>query len=259
MEQILETMRKLYWLMQKSIEESILMDELCEILSYLMHSNVYVVSRNGKILGVYYKEEKDSVAITDTESGQKFFKTEASEKLLEVRQTIENITGEEAAEIFVSDKSAYTKNTMIVPVFSGGRRAATLIFSRYEDAFSTEDVILGEYAAMILGIDIEKRQNRMIEKQIGQKAVAQLALAALSYAEIDAMQNVFKNISGDEALIVVGKTAERTDTNRTVILNGLKKLEGSGVIESKSLGMKGTHIRIINECLVSELERIDIV
>jgi transcriptional pleiotropic repressor len=41
-----------------------------------------------------------------------------------------------------------------------------------------------------------------------------------------------------------------------VVVNALRKLEGTGMIETRSLGMKGTHIRIINLLLAEELEKL---
>ncbi|HTG68743.1 MAG TPA: hypothetical protein VL921_05750 [Candidatus Udaeobacter sp.] len=43
---------------------------------------------------------------------------------------------------------------------------------------------------------------------------------------------------------------------RSVIVNALRKLESAGVIETRSLGMKGTYIKILNQQLLQELEKI---
>ena len=43
---------------------------------------------------------------------------------------------------------------------------------------------------------------------------------------------------------------------RSVIVNALRKLESAGVVEARSLGMKGTYIRILNDYLLEELEKI---
>ncbi|MGV3096586.1 GTP-sensing pleiotropic transcriptional regulator CodY, partial [Staphylococcus borealis] len=40
-----------------------------------------------------------------------------------------------------------------------------------------------------------------------------------------------------------------------VIVNALRKLESAGVIESRSLGMKGTFIKVKKEKFLEELER----
>lgn len=258
MEQMLKKMRKLNWLLQKSAEGAIPFNELCEILSDLMLSNVYVVSRKGKVLGVYYKVKRDTAAVKDPETGKEFIPAETNAKFLTINETAVNLVKEEAMKVFVYDKSAYSKYNMLVPVFGGGRRVGTLIFSRYDNRYEVDDVILAEYGAAVVGIDIERRQNREIEREVRKRAVVQLAIGTLSYTEIDAVQQIFAEISGEEGLVITSKVAEQTGITRSVIVNGLKKLESAGVIESKSLGMKGTHIRIINNQLKTELARISI-
>ena len=41
-----------------------------------------------------------------------------------------------------------------------------------------------------------------------------------------------------------------------MIVNALRKLESAGVIESRSSGMKGTYIKILNELIITELEKL---
>ena len=39
-------------------------------------------------------------------------------------------------------------------------------------------------------------------------------------------------------------------------MNALRKFESAGVIESRSSGMKGTYIKVLNEVIFDELEEI---
>ena len=41
-----------------------------------------------------------------------------------------------------------------------------------------------------------------------------------------------------------------------MIVNALSKFESAGVIESRSSGMKGTYIKVVNDYVFTELERI---
>ena len=41
---------------------------------------------------------------------------------------------------------------------------------------------------------------------------------------------------------------------RSVIVNALRKFESAGVIESRSSGMKGTYIKVLNDVVFDELE-----
>ena len=43
---------------------------------------------------------------------------------------------------------------------------------------------------------------------------------------------------------------------RSVIVNALRKFESAGVIESRSSGMKGTYIKVLNDVVFDELKSI---
>ncbi|HHU65109.1 MAG TPA: HTH domain-containing protein, partial [Streptococcus sp.] len=48
--------------------------------------------------------------------------------------------------------------------------------------------------------------------------------------------------------------ADRIGITRSVIVNALRKLESAGIIESRSLGMKGTYLKVINEGIFDKLK-----
>ena len=55
-------------------------------------------------------------------------------------------------------------------------------------------------------------------------------------------------------MLVASKIADRVGITRSVIVNALRKLESAGVIESRSSGMRGTYIKVLNESVFTELE-----
>ena len=55
---------------------------------------------------------------------------------------------------------------------------------------------------------------------------------------------------------MASKIADRSGITRSVIVNALRKLESAGVIESRSLGMKGTHIKVLNSRFHEELAKL---
>ena len=76
----------------------------------------------------------------------------------------------------------------------------------------------------------------------------------VSVVDEEGKEHIFEELEGDEGLLVASKIADRVGITRSVIVNALRKFESAGVIESRSLGMKGTHIRIPNDKLLEELE-----
>ena len=88
-----------------------------------------------------------------------------------------------------------------------------------------------------------------------EKAAVQIAIGTLSYSELEAIEHIFAELDGEEGLLVASKIADRLvllDCNSKCP----RKFESAGVIESKSLGMKGTYIRVLNENLLDELEKL---
>ena len=55
---------------------------------------------------------------------------------------------------------------------------------------------------------------------------------------------------------ISSKIADRVGITRSVIVNALRKFESAGVIESRSSGMKGTYIKVVNDYVFTELEHI---
>jgi transcriptional pleiotropic repressor len=55
--------------------------------------------------------------------------------------------------------------------------------------------------------------------------------------------------------LVASRIADKVGITRSVIVSALRKFESAGVIESRSLGMKGTYIKVLNDYLFEELKR----
>jgi transcriptional pleiotropic repressor len=105
-------------------------------------------------------------------------------------------------------------------------------------------------------MEILRSKNDEVEEEERKKAVVQLAIGTLSYSELEAVEHIFNELDGSEGLLVASKIADKVGITRSVIVNALRKFESAGVIESRSLGMKGTHIKILNNKLLDELRRI---
>jgi len=255
---ILEKVRKLNWLLRESAAGVLSFGDLCETLSDLMDANVYITNKRGKVIGVHYKIKADSVTITDPETGNEQFPNEYNEALLKVVNTTANLQGQEALEIFKYDYDTYDKLHTVIPITAGGHRWGTLVLTRYKPEFSDEDLVLGEYGATVVGLEMQRRKAIELEEEERRKTVVQMAIGTLSYSEVEAVQQIFKELNGNEGLLVASKIADRSGITRSVIVNALRKLESAGVIESRSLGMKGTHIKVLNSKFHEELAKLKV-
>ena len=105
-------------------------------------------------------------------------------------------------------------------------------------------------------MEILREKAEEIEEEARSKAVVQMAISSLSYSELEAIEHIFEELGGKEGLLVASKVADRVGITRSVIVNALRKLESAGVIESRSLGMKGTFIKVLNDKFLAELEKV---
>lgn len=126
---------------------------------------------------------------------------------------------------------------------------------RPEETFHEDDLVLAEYGSTVVGMEIMHVQSEEKAIEARAKAVVQVAVNSLSYSELEAVEHIFEELKAMEGLLVASKIADRVGITRSVIVNALRKLESAGVIESRSLGMKGTYIKILNPMLLEELSK----
>ena len=87
-------------------------------------------------------------------------------------------------------------------------------------------------------------------------SVINSAIGTLSYSEMEAIVHIFEELDGMEGILVASKIADRVGITRSVIVNALRKFESAGVIESRSSGMKGTYIKVLNDVVFDEVKEL---
>lgn len=254
---LLDKTRMLNRILQKSGAEPVAFGDITKLLSEVLESNVYVISRRGKILGHSFYGGYESESIKESVLKENRFSEEYNTKLLNVEETKANINAEEYWSLLEdNDEKMENKVTTIVPIMGTRERLGTLLLARFETPFKEDDLVLAEYSATIVGLEILRAKHENMEKEARKKAVVQLAIGTLSYSELEAVEHIFNELDGSEGLLVASKIADKVGITRSVIVNALRKFESAGVIESRSLGMKGTHIKILNDKLIEELKKI---
>lgn len=257
MTSLLNKTRMLNKILQKSGTEPVVFDDICNLLSDVLTCNVYIISRKGKILGYNFSSGFECDIVKEKVINEMRFPEHYNNKLLNVHETLSNLTNQGVC-VFEEEKNCGIQNklTTIVPIMGNRERLGTLLLARFDESFTDEDLVLAEYSATIIGIEILRAKHDEIEEDARKKAVVQLAIGTLSYSELEAVEHIFNELDGSEGLLVASKIADKVGITRSVIVNALRKFESAGVIESRSLGMKGTHIRILNEKLLDELKKI---
>lgn len=256
MSTLLEKARKLNKILQDAGNAPVNFTTLSQSLKEVLDSNTYVISAKGKVIGVSLKDDSENPIITDPETGSKNFPIEYNEKLLRVDSVQHNVTGDELLGIFSEDIQSYDKYATIVPLKGNGERLGTLVLARPNEKFTEDDLVLVEYSATIVSMEILRSKSEEVREKTRKKAVVQMGIKTLSYSELEALTHIFEELDGDEGLLVASKVADRVGITRSVIVNALRKLESAGIIESRSLGMKGTYIKILNDKLLEELDKL---
>ncbi|MDO7787066.1 GTP-sensing pleiotropic transcriptional regulator CodY [Desulforamulus aquiferis] len=258
MNNLLDRTRTINKLLQKSAGYPVDFGEIAEVLSQNIEANCYIIDRRGRALGYNFMPQFACGIMRDIVEGSKRFPEEYNERLLDINETHANFCQTVNACVFFNEEGCKHMNKVstVVPIVGAGSRLGTLVLAKFNQSFTDEDLILAEYGATVVAMEILRARAGRMEEEARKKAAVQIALGTLSYSELDAVQHIFEQLEGDEGVLVASKIADRVGITRSVIVNALRKFESAGVIESKSLGMKGTYIRVLNDRLIEELQRL---
>lgn len=254
---LLTKSRKINEMLQKTTGDHVNFKDMAETLQDVIGANVFVVSRRGKLLGFSIKQEIENERMKKMLE-ERQFPEEYTTGLFKLEETSPNLDVDSEYTAFpVENKELFKSGlTTVVPISGGGQRLGTLVLARLNESFNDDDLILAEYGATVVGMEILHEKTQEIEEEARSKAVVQMAISSLSYSELEAVEHIFEELDGKEGLLVASKIADRVGITRSVIVNALRKLESAGVIESRSLGMKGTYIKVLNDKFLIELDKI---
>ncbi|KGP92852.1 transcriptional repressor CodY [Pontibacillus chungwhensis BH030062] len=254
---LLDRARNINSMLQKTTGKSVNFNDMSETLRDAIGANTYIVSRRGKLLGFAIKQEIENDRMKSM-LAERQFPEEYTQNLFSINETTPNLDIDHPLTAFpVENRELFQQGlTTVVPIIGGGERIGTLILSRLTESFNDDDLLLGEYGATVVGMEILHEKTEEIEVEARSKAVVQMAISSLSYSELEAIEHIFEELEGNEGLLVASKIADRVGITRSVIVNALRKLESAGVIESRSLGMKGTYIKVLNDKFLVELQNM---
>ncbi|MDM5297926.1 GTP-sensing pleiotropic transcriptional regulator CodY [Bacillus pumilus] len=254
---LLQKTRIINSMLQDSAGKPVNFKEMAETLRDVIDANIFVLSRRGKLLGYSINQQIENERMKKMLEDRQF-PEEYTKGLFNVPETSSNLDiNSEYTAFPIENRDLFLSGlTTIVPIIGGGDRLGTLILSRLQDRFNDDDLILAEYGATVVGMEILREKSEEIEEEARSKAVVQMAISSLSYSELEAIEHIFEELDGNEGLLVASKIADRVGITRSVIVNALRKLESAGVIESRSLGMKGTYIKVLNNKFLIELENL---
>lgn len=249
--QLLDKTRKINKLLHNNNSHKVVFNDICEVLSDIMRSDVLVISKKGKVLGIKNRDDIDSLheLIVDEIGGH--IDEMLNERLLGILSTKENVN---LATLGFEIPEIEKYQAMILPIDIAGERLGTVFMYKQNESYEIDDIILGEYGTTVVSLEMMRSVNEENAENDRKVAIVKSAINTLSFSELEAITYIFEELNGNEGILVASKIADRVGITRSVIVNALRKFESAGVIESRSSGMKGTYIRVINDVVFDEIK-----
>lgn len=242
---LLDKTRKINELLRDNRVSKVAFTDLCRVLGDLLYSNVYVISSKGKVLGAFLSDGRRALPEFPDARGQRVG-AKLSKRFLDVRSTKENVNLE---ALGIPREDASGLQALITPVYIAGERLGTLFLYRYEQAYGIEDIILTEYSTTVVGLEMLRSVTEEKDSESRKQQTVDSVMGILSPLERKAVSIVVARVDAGEGTIITSRLAKEAGITRTVIVNALRKMESAGLLETKSFGVKGTHIKILNDII----------
>ena len=251
--QLLDKTRKIGKLLHNNSSSKVVFDDICRVMGEIIDSNTLVISKKGKILGVGRKEKNLDLGEMLIEKVGTFIDQELNDRLLGILSTKENVN---LITLGFQEEKVDGIQAIITPIEIAGERLGTLFLYRTKEAYSIDDIIFCEYGTTVVGLEMLRAVNEENAEEVRKVADVKSAINTLSVSEMEAIVHIFFVLFGMEGVLVASKIADRVGITRSVIVNALRKFESAGVIVSKSSGMKGTYIKVVNDAVYAEIEQL---
>lgn len=252
--QLLDKTRKINKLLHNNNSHKVIFNDICEVLSDILESNILVISKKGKVLGIKNREDilEINELIEDEVGGH--IDSMLNERLLGILSTKENVN---LMTLGFEFDNIDTYQAIITPIDIAGERLGTVFMYKQNKSYEIDDIILGEYGTTVVSLEMMRSVNEENAEENRKIAIVKSAISTLSFSELEAITHIFDELDGSEGILVASKIADRVGITRSVIVNALRKFESAGVIESRSSGMKGTYIKVLNDVVFDELKKLD--
>ena len=250
--QLLDKTRKINKLLHNASTTKVVFGDICGVLGETLASNVLVISRKGKVLGIGMHPDVPVVSELIADRVGDKIDPLLDDRLLDVLSTRENV---DLRMLGFSGEGIEEYRAIINPIEIAGERLGTVFSYRNTGTYDIDDIIVSEYGTTVVALAMVRSVDEETAEEARLHQVVSSAFATLSVSETEAIIHVFEELNGQEGVLVASKIADRIGITRSVIVNALRKFESAGIIESRSSGMKGTYLKVLNPYVDEEIER----
>ncbi len=248
--QLLDKTRKIGKLLHNNNTSKVVFNDICVVMREILESNILVISKKGKVLGVATFDGVDKITELIQSDVGAFIDPLLNERFLSVLSTKENVN---LSTLGFEMEDIHKFQAVVNPIDIAGERLGTLFIYKSENQYDIDDIILCEYGTTVVGLEMLRAVSEESAEESRKRAVVKSAISTLSFSEMEAIVHIFDELNGLEGILVASKIADRVGITRSVIVNALRKFESAGVIESRSSGMKGTYIKVVNDMIYEEI------
>lgn len=254
--ELLDNTRKINSILHKKNSDKVVFNDICGVMKNILSSNVLVFSHKGKLLGVGYHNDVEPISEPMKSRVGEFVDKSFNDRLTGILSTKENVNLE---TLGFSAEISRKYQAIVTPIDIAGQRYGTLLIytqNGVKDYYSIDDIIVCEYGATVVGLEMVRSVSEESAEESRKAHGVHQAIGTLSASEIEAVIHIFDELDGFEGVLVASRIADKVGITRSVIVNALRKLESAEVIESRSSGMKGTYIKVINPLIYEELSEM---
>lgn len=251
---LIKQLKKLGSILKNSTDYRLIFESFIEGVSNIFEADVAFIDLKGCIL----KEVNKSVpsfGIKNRLTDEVRIEAQLISQLNNVNDYKINITLDNLYTTVIDKYILKNSFGIFLPIFIASEKLGNFMIYKKGSKFLHDVEPVCEYISAVLGILTANNRNTENAEEERKISTIKSAIATLSYSELEAILNIFDELDGEEGLLVASKVADKAGITRSVIVNALRKFESAGVIESRSLGMKGTHIRVLNKYLIEELNK----
>lgn len=216
--QLLDKTRKIGKLLHNNNSSKVVFNDICKVMRDIVNSNVLVISKKGKVLGVGTCEgvEELKELVEDNVGG--FIDPMLNERLLGVLSTKENVN---LATLGFESTDVRKFQAIITPIEIAGERLGTLFIYKCNEQYDIDDIfcVNTHYSCRTGDARAVSEENAEENRKV---AVVKSAISTLSFSEMEAITHIFDELNGTEGILVASKIADRVGITRSVIVNALR-------------------------------------
>ena len=222
--QLLDKTRKINKLLHNNHSSKVLFNDICEVMVETLDSNILVISKKGKVLGVGTCQGVQEITeLIDDEVGG-FIDKLLNERLLGVLSTKENVN----LQTLGFESEGIDKYMAIIsPIDIAGERLGTLFMYRDTKSYDIEDIIVSEYGTTVVGLEMMRSVHEENAEENRKIQVVKAAFNTLSFSELEAIIHIF-----DELDEIKARKNLKANLKRVGLLGGIVWNEVTGNLVS---------------------------